>query len=155
MKKIKNLIPFTMLSFLFACSNDHKPEVPPPTQPTVTQDHAAVDSSQLSKPEWDEYRTRINNRISELESNLAERKALRNAEKDVKKQKEYDVEIGEKEKRKTEFQQKLDNFEARTKEGWEKFKAELDDLFNRDEHWTKSDAEQEKAKARKQEKEKK
>jgi hypothetical protein len=155
MKKLIHLIPLTFLSLLFACSNDRKPDVPPPTEPTVAQDHAAVDSSELNKPEWDEYRTRINNRISEIENNLAERRALRKAEKDVKKQKEYDIDIEKREKRKTEFQQKLDNFEVRAKEGWQKFKAELDDLLNSDEHWSKSDVEMEKEKARKREKENK
>lgn len=150
MKKLHYFAALALLSMIYACSHN-KPENPPPTEPVV--DHAGVDSSQLNKPEWEEYRTRINNRINEINNNLAERRALRNAEKDVKKQKEYDVEIEEREKRKTEFQQKLDNFEARAKEGWEKFKAELDDLFNRDEHWTKSDAEKEKERERKQDKE--
>jgi hypothetical protein len=132
MKKLNHFIALGLVSFAFACSNDNKPDNAPPAEPVITQDNARVDSSVAGDPERDEYRMRINNRINEIEHNIEERRAMREAEKDVKKQKEYDVEIERNEKRKGEFKQKLDNFEARAKEGWANFKTELDELFTRD-----------------------
>jgi hypothetical protein len=83
--------------------------------------------------EWDDYRSRMNRRIDELENDISEAKERRRAEKNAKRIKEYDVDIERREKRRTEFQENVDNFEARSKESWQKFKAELDDLFTRDE----------------------
>jgi hypothetical protein len=136
-----------------ACSRKETP-ANPPTEPVVKEDHTKVDSIIPDlNAEWNDYRTRIKNRIDTIETNLAEKRELRKAERDVKKKKAYDTYIEEREKLKDEFKRDLDDFESRTKTGWEKFKADLDDLFNRDEKWTKSDVEHEKKREREQEKE--
>ena len=139
MKKLNHLIALGLLLATFACSDDNTPDHSPPAEPIIEQDHARVDSSQIGDPEWEEYRARINNRIREIEQNIEERRAMREAEKDAKKQKEYDTDIEKREKRRSEFQQKLDNFEVRAKEGWANFKAEIDELFTRDQEETEKD----------------
>jgi hypothetical protein len=82
--------------------------------------------------EWNDYRNRMNTRIDELDRDIDNYKERRRVEKNSKRVKEYDVDIERRENRRTEFKNRMNNFEARTKQNWQEFKTELDDLFDRD-----------------------
>lgn len=80
----------------------------------------------------DRVRLRIKQRINEFDAEIEQARREREAEKNKKKWPAYDERITDREERRKEFQQKLDNIEAQTKEGWQNFKSDVEDFFERD-----------------------
>jgi hypothetical protein len=135
MRIVNYVLTATMFVIFFSCS-DRKPETGSYMDNNKTM--ADTTNSNLSA-EWDTYRSRMNQRMNEMETDITNAKERRRNEKDAARIKEYDSDIERREKRRAEFKEKMDNFEARTKDRWQEFKAELDDLFTRDKNETEAD----------------
>jgi hypothetical protein len=89
------------------------------------------DESKFEK-EMEDYRYRLNKRIDELKADIEKTQRERKMERDIKKQRRYDARIEERERRRKSFQETLDRLETQTEEGWQNFKQDMNNLFDRD-----------------------
>lgn len=136
MKTVFYTLAFCLAAFLTACSERQ------PADPTVDQiemnrqDSLPADNTR----EVGDYRLRLGQRLQEIETDIETVSAKKKAERNAEKVKAYDVDIERKEKRRTEFKEKMDRFEERSRANWQGFRQELDDLFDRDRRDTDSAA---------------
>lgn len=126
------LILTSLLALLSGC-NDRRPGDPTVenTAPEIVAPDTA-DNRGVFAEEREQYRYRISRRLNELEGEIEEARKRRQAEKNRMKSKEYNTRIEERERRRKTFEERLAQLEKQTEEGWQNFKAELEDLFNRD-----------------------
>ncbi len=82
--------------------------------------------------EVSQLQSRINQRIQELNAEIDEARREREAEKNEKKWRNYDDRIANRELRRKNFQDRLDRLKTQTQEGWQEFKSDVEDVFERD-----------------------
>lgn len=128
---------FASLLFIAACNNNrhdnHDRNDTGTTGATgSTTGRVETDEESNFEKEMEDYRYRLNKRMDELKADIERAQRERKMERDIKKQKRYDVRIEEREKRHRSFQQTLDRLETQTEQGWHNFKEEVNDLFKRD-----------------------
>jgi hypothetical protein len=112
---------------LAACSGEKKEETPmPPHEETVAP--APVDPN---KQEIDDYRARVDVVLADIDTKIEENKEMKKNEKDKNKKDAYDKTITYLEELKSELKDRKDHFDDRANNGWQEFKSDLDNLFNR------------------------
>ncbi len=131
MKTFKYFFSALVAEFTFSC-NTNEPPYPsnPLVESTYIQNTDTVDRTFTE--DVDRLRYKINERIKEIDADIQKSMNERKAERNAKKQKNYDEWIAKRETRKKEFNDKLDELGRQTKQGWNKFKADVEDFFDRD-----------------------
>ena len=84
------------------------------------------------KAETEEYRIRIRNRIDEMQRDIENMRARSIAEKNRKKQREYELQLEQRESSRQTLQEKLDRMDGKAEANWKEFKRDVDDFFSRD-----------------------
>jgi hypothetical protein len=129
----KFLLLLLLVFFLTGCDNnrndEHDVHKTPPA--VVLQDEHDRDTTRIRSfaEQRDEYRIRLNKRITELKEEIETEKRIRKANSGDK---DSEDRIARREERRRNFQERLDRLETQTETGWQNFKTELDDLFKRD-----------------------
>jgi TolA-binding protein len=85
-----------------------------------------------TRVEIEEYRTRIRARIDEMQRDIDAVRERWKAERNAKKQREYQEDLERREKKRSTLQQKLDRMGDHMEEEWQEFKHEVDEFFDND-----------------------
>jgi hypothetical protein len=85
-----------------------------------------------TRVEIEEYRTRIRARIDEMQRDIDAARERWKAERNAKKQREYQEDLERREKKRSTLQQKLDRMGDNIEEEWQEFKHEVDEFFEND-----------------------
>jgi hypothetical protein len=116
---------------LAACSGDKKDETPmPPHEETVSPaptETVAADN----KAEMDEYKAKVDAVLADIDAKIEQNKEMKKNEKDKNKKDSYDKTITYLEELKSELKDRKDHFDDKANNGWQEFKSDLDNLFNR------------------------
>ena len=118
------------LVFLASCNNSG-----PKEDTTVrSRDSSAINidttRSTFSR-DLEAYRLRISTRINELDDQITEWRRERKAERNEKKQRDYDERIAKRERLRNDFKERLEKLKTQTEDGWQKFKSDMDNFFSR------------------------
>lgn len=120
-----------LVFLLLGCNNNNNQEDINKTPSAILLDEHDRDTTMIKSfaVQRDEYRMRLNKRISDLKEEIETEMRMRKADSDNKEGMER---IAQREQRRENFQEWLNKLESQTETGWQNFKSELDELFNRD-----------------------
>jgi hypothetical protein len=117
-----------------SCSNDkdHKNDTDMnhvESAPTTTETTVAPATD--NKAEIEEYRTKIDAVLADIDAKIEQNKEMKKNEKDKNKKEAYDNTIKYLQELKDELKDHKDNFDDRANKGWDDFKAKLNNAFDR------------------------
>lgn len=134
MKHLIYPVAFLALAFVTACSGDKKGTDENSNANPHPEEQVAPAPTQTENPdkqEIEEYRTKVDVVLNEIDAKIEQNKEMKKNEKDKNKKEAYDASIDYLQKLKDELKDKKDKFDDRSTNAWQEFKMELDDIFKR------------------------
>ncbi len=131
MKILKYTLAIIFPAFIISCNTD-RTETPSINGNEATDLRKTDSLDREFTEDVDQMRFRIKQRINEIEAGIEQARREREAEKNKKKWNDYDERIADREERRNNFQKKLDDLETQTKDGWQNFKTDVEEFFERD-----------------------
>ena|SRR6218665_3249987 len=131
MKKTTLILCLPFLALL-ACSTSSRSSENGPVMDSISIRDSLDRLRDGTRAEIEEYRTRIRNRIDEMQHDMETTREQWKAEKNAKKQKKYQEDLDRLEKDRSTLQQKLDRMGNNIESEWQEFKRDVDDFFNQD-----------------------